>query len=242
MTEWEAPLRPSEFAYKLPELYFCKTCGIWIAEEYLVGEDFKYAVQLVGGLGFYRTPDQLPAEDMIAFLTLQRTRMSEIPPKDFERLVAEFLRSEWEPCEVRHLGSAHYPRDTGIDLLLITTEEDYLVSVKHHPKHLQEGRRRLEGVKFIRELNGVLFRENKIKGILVTSAKGYTRQAKEEISTTKVNNPGYELILVDKLRLDNWLANQSVNHRPWRKGMTPGPFSQHPFSNLEGVSVQEMDF
>jgi len=57
-----------------------------------------------------------------------------------------------------------------------------------------------EGVKTVRELNGVLLREATPHGMIVTSAKGFTRAAREEIRrVTENTNMFFESYRLDLL-------------------------------------------
>ena len=59
----------------------------------------------------------------------------------------EFLKSEWQDCEVRHVGCSGGHGDGGVDLILITGSDEYLVQVKHHPEWLKRKSSVREGKK-----------------------------------------------------------------------------------------------
>src|SRR5271169_136592 len=53
-----------------------------------------------------------------------------------------------------------------------------------------------EGVQVIRQMNGVLFREGRARGIVITTASNFTKGAVREASTRKSTNEQYEMKLL----------------------------------------------
>lgn len=229
LTDMEAPIRPEEFDLKMATVCLCQDCGRWAVEQTIIGEDFRYALQAVGSLQRFDAPDDMPTDALIQHLALQRLRLRDIPPSTFERLAGEFLKSEWEECEVRHVGSSGGRGDKGVDFILVSSKSDYLVQVKHHPRDLRRTLTTREGVEFVRELNGVLFREGKAKGIFITAASGFTTEAHKEIANARVSVPGYELVLLDRLDINRWITKQGQTTNPWRKFMKRSPWSMPPW-------------
>ncbi len=238
--EPQAPLKPEDFYCETCIVHVCSTCGRWVATQEVIGEEFRYVLQAVGSIRFFAEADDIPVEALADHLLFGRVRLRDISPKRFERVVMEFLRSEWRDCEVRHVGCCGGSGDRGVDLLLITGEDEYLVQVKHHPELLERRSSAREGVKFIRELHGVLFREGKVKGVFVTSAAGFTHAAHREVQDSRQNNHGYDLVLVDRLDLNDWLCRSSAKRIPWRKCMKRGPWPTPPLG--PNVEEKRMDF
>lgn len=96
-------------------------------------------------------------------------------------MIAECLRYEFQPCEVHHVGARGGKGDQGVDIYLIKDEIEWLIQVK---RRLTDNP---ESVDTIRLLNGVLLREGKYNGMVVTSAASFTRNAKSE---TSIKTPG----------------------------------------------------
>jgi HJR/Mrr/RecB family endonuclease len=96
------------------------------------------------------------------------------------------LKDAHSPCEVIHTGKT---ADGGVDLMMILdNDESYLVQVKRRTNLSSK-----EGVKVVRELNGVLFREGKAKGMIITTASGYTKPAVEETKIKTCLSESYNL-------------------------------------------------
>ena len=111
--------------------------------------------------------------------------MAHVDPRAFEKLMQDCLRSAYGPCEVTHLGCTG---DGGVDLKLTRNDlGTFLVQVKRRT-HLG----RNEGVSVVRELNGVLFREGRAKGMVITTAKDFTKAAREEAHVKTPTDEEYE--------------------------------------------------
>lgn len=238
LTEPEAPIRHDEFDPQMATVYLCQDCGRWVAEQQIIGKDVRYALQAVGCLQHFKSPENIPTDSLVTYLALQRVRLRDLSPALFERLVGEFLKSEWKACEVVHVGCAGGSGDDGVDFVLIREDDEYLVQVKHHPRYLRNKTSIKEGVKFVRELNGVLYREGKAKGLFVTAADGYTQAAQNEVKKTRKNVIGYDLVLLERLDINRWIARQAGNVSPWRQFMKPGIWPTPPW---EGLNVKKSD-
>lgn len=128
----------------------------------------------------------------------------------FEKLIAECLRYEYHPCEVNHVGARGGKGDQGIDIYLIKDETEWLIQVK---RRLTDNP---EPVDTIRLLNGVLLREGKYKGMVVTSAASFTRTAKSE---TLIKTPGaYCVKLINRGDILSMIAKiPHEQNEPWQK-------------------------
>jgi hypothetical protein len=113
-----------------------------------------------------------------------------IHPAGFEKLIAECLRCEFGPCEVHHVGAAGGSGDRGIDIYMVKDDTTWLVQVK---RRLND---KPESVDTIRLLNGVLLRDGHHHGMVITSAKSFSRNASAE---TEISTSGpYVVRLVDR--------------------------------------------
>jgi hypothetical protein len=128
----------------------------------------------------------------------------------FEKLIAECLRYEFQPCEVHHVGARGGKGDQGIDIYLIKDEIEWLIQVK---RRLTDNP---EPVDTIRLLNGVLLREGKYNGMVVTSAASFTRNAQSE---TSIKTPGaYCVKLINRGDVLSMIAKiPHEQNEPWRK-------------------------
>ncbi len=121
----------------------------------------------------------MPIYDLRRHLRIHNIDLANVNPTIFEKLMGDCIRSAFGPCEVIHVGGT---ADGGIDLKLVQNDKTtFLVQVKR-----RSNLSRHEGVQVVRELNGVLFREGAAKGMVITTAAGFTKAALEE---TKVKTP-----------------------------------------------------
>ena len=235
-------LRAREFDLAPNTVYLCTVCGHWVSEQHVIGEDLRYVLQQVGQLAQYSDPSKIPLSEMARQLALRRVRLRDLDPTTVEKLIGEFLRAEWAPCQVTHVGRRG-GGDLGVDLVLIREEKEYLVQVKHHPRWLQLRPSEREGVDPIRALNGVLFREGKARGIFVTTAKGYTRGAQNEIKIAEGVPHEYEFFALDRFDVNRWISH-TPGAAPWRTKMRPGPWPESVYlmRGYENVVHEDLDY
>ena len=128
-------------------------------------------------------------------------------PKRFEKFVADVFRANYTNAEVLHVGKPH---DGGVDVLLIDTgKEDWLIQVKR-----RKSQNRSEGVKTIRDILGAMHLEEIHVGIVVSTAKRFSRPAKKAaVKAGEVRNP-VTIRLVDK-GIFNKMLDPILPDRPW---------------------------
>jgi hypothetical protein len=189
----------------------CPECGWWRLKECTVGGQDNVYIELVHGEAKHYSIDALevPILDLRSYLKRHPIDMGLINPVVFEHLIRDCLRSAFAPCEVLHIGGTG---DGGVDLKLIISEtETYLVQVKRRTDI--HGR---EGVDVVRQLNGVLFREGRAKGIVVTSASGFTKAARMEAAVRTQTAEPYEIKLVSFPDIVSMLKLPSMTpYEPW---------------------------
>jgi hypothetical protein len=174
----------------------CDQCGWWLVGYTSVSSNGHRIItnQFRGEAKHYRISDlDAPLEDLHRFLSRNPEYLSKVHHKNFELLVADCLKVCFGAIEVVHTGGTS---DGGIDLLMILTPgETYLVQVKRRTDLSSR-----EGVRVVRELNGVMFRENLPKGLIVTTAIDYTAAAKRE---ARVKTPTTETYVMKLLKFDD---------------------------------------
>lgn len=190
----------------------CPHCGWWKLVDYVwafIVESSKY---LIGQARSYDVAALDPPIDLLRkFLARHPNNLAHVNPTSFEKLMQECLQSEYPGSEVVHLGQSH---DGGIDLKLVTSQQDvFLVQVKRRADLT-----RREGVGVVRALNGVLFREGKTRGIVITTARDFTHEARAE---TKIKTPTRAGVVIKLLAFDDVVrmlglpaAKDSV-YKPW---------------------------
>jgi hypothetical protein len=193
--------------------YLCSVCGYWFVERQVVGGQDNIDIGLTIGEAYHYAIDELeiPVSDLRRYLRLNPDDVAHINPFAFERLVADCVKSAFGPCEVIQIGGV---KDKGIDLKLVQNDSTtFLIQVKR-----RSDLSRKEGVKVVRELNGVLFREGKTKGMIITTAVDFTKAAKDETKVYTKTKDRYEMEL---LCFDDFVAMlmlpDAVLYEPWNK-------------------------
>jgi hypothetical protein len=113
-----------------------------------------------------------------------RKKLSDISPREFERLIGILLGSKHK-CDVRHVGRT--PHDGGIDLILLLGDQYTAVQVKHRSIYRKQ---RGEGVVPLREFVGAMFPLSGVtQGIFVTSAEFYSKDAEQYAKDVSLRMP-----------------------------------------------------
>ena len=197
--------------------YRCLSCGWWALREQ--GEYHEVSggwdTVVSGAIKHWNLADhELP----ISFIRglYERNKTIDLKVLDamvFERLIAECLRYELGPCEVHHVGVRGGRGDGGIDLYLVKEEQEWLVQIK---RRLTD---KSEPVETIRLLNGVLLRDGKTMGMVVTSAPSFSRNAVDE---AMIKTPGaYQMKLVDRGQVLEMVKRIPFKEpEPWRTALT----------------------
>lgn len=153
----------------------------------------------------------IPIDALRLYLKRKPRELARVDPKRFELLIRDCLRDHFNPCEVIHVGQTG---DRGIDLkLILVGNMEYLVQIKRR-EHLD----RNEGVEVVRSLNGVMFRENVPRGIVVTTGKGFTAAAHAETHVQTPTEIPYDMKLIAFDEVKRMLHLEPVMpYEPWRK-------------------------
>lgn len=176
-------------------LRVCDKCGWWTLDrtEMLIPErprdELLYA-RLAGEARHYDVSAlNVPVADLRRWLARHPQDLGQVDPRRFELVMQSCLRDQFPGADVIHTGRSG---DGGIDLKMIVTEEDtYLVQVKRRADLSSS-----EGVEVVRVLNGVLFREGRAKGIVITTAASFTEAAKCEAQVNTPTASAYEMQLL----------------------------------------------
>ncbi len=192
----------------------CKFCGFWrvIKSQGLGGFRNKYETPAWRGVAkYYDTSDvEVPLADLRRFLFRKPNHLANVNPFVFEELMADCLRSAFPGCEIAKIGGV---RDRGIDLILVRANgESYLVQVKRRSNIEKK-----ETVEVVRQLNGVLFRENIPRGLVITTAHHYTRDAIDETWVNVDGGVWKSIDLYGYQDIVDWLALPSPSpYEPWK--------------------------
>lgn len=199
--------------------YRCGNCGWWKAQQTSgTGMFGNYFIPSIHGIAQTYTASDInvPIMELRKFLSKQPNYLSEINPTVFERLMADCFRLNYAPCEVIHLGGT---ADGGVDLkLVLGNGTRYLIQVKRRANLSST-----EGVKVVRELNGVLFREGCAKGMVVTTASKYSPAAHKETNIKTPTDESYEMKL---LTFDDVVTMLNIKptalYEPWESHLSKG--------------------
>lgn len=193
-------------------VYFCGECGFWHSREHwdCVTTNVLLHTYNVGVVKSYSIDDKdVPLHALRSFLKRHPDNVAHTHPTAFEKLMADCLRDEYAPCEVVHIGSVG---DRGIDIKLVTSDKEvFLIQVKRRTDISAK-----ESVQAVRELNGVLFREGVPRGMVITTARAFTRAAQTEMQIKTFTRERYVMELrpfSDVVRMLNIRTMHS--YQPW---------------------------
>lgn len=207
-------------AYFLAELvHTCQECGWWRTENTMTLREAWHAERLIRSKDFncvaygsVREYDlsaaDIPLSELRQWLQKHPSDVVHTNSAAFEKLLAACFRDVYKDVEVIHVGKSG---DEGIDILIVRGNAvEAVIQVKRRMK-LESA----EGVKAVRELNGVLFRRGIAKGIFVTTAKGFTKAAIREAVSTPESFARYKVDLLafdDVLNLLNCKSSNASAH------------------------------
>ncbi|OGP51598.1 MAG: hypothetical protein A2Y79_08830 [Deltaproteobacteria bacterium RBG_13_43_22] len=198
------------------DLYCCINCGWWFLERleeesHFTGNHF-IVNNIEGAVKYYNVDSyDVPIVELRNYLKRHPNDIAYVNPYRFELLMQDCFKDYFGPSEVIHLGKSG---DGGIDLKIVkNNKETILVQVKRRFDITKN-----EGPKVVRELNGVLFRDNIAKGIVVTTSISFTKAAMEE---TKVKTPTKKRYCMKLLAFDDVVSILNLPrlepYAPWEK-------------------------
>lgn len=203
-------------------LEFCENCGFWKAISIGNLGGFRDGWPASARRGIAKTYNvqsiNVPINDLRRFLRKNPKHLANVNPFVFEELMLDCLKSAFPSCEVIKVGGR---RDKGIDLIMVLTDnETYFVQVKRR-SNIEKN----EGVDVVRKLNGVLFRDNIAKGLVISTARNFTADAMEETWVKSKRGDQCYWQSIELYGYDDivkWLNLPSKNpYEPW-KGFAKG--------------------
>jgi HJR/Mrr/RecB family endonuclease len=143
------------------------------------------------------------------YLSNHPNDLAHVDPFAFEQLIFECLKDSYgADVEVIKVGGR---KDRGIDILLIRCQsEKTLVQVKRRRNILLA-----EGVSVVRELNGVLFREQVAKGMVITTATSFSQEARKEAKIEAVEKHEVALLTFSDVVSLLGIRNYANSYAPW---------------------------
>jgi hypothetical protein len=207
-------------------LHCCPQCGWWALEseshcniEYVGdgGGYFQNSYRLISAVSrrYDLSRSDIPIQELRRWLKKHPDHVAHVDPFLFEKLMADCFSDFYKDARVFHIGGR---RDKGIDLKIVgNDDEQIIVQIKNRKKRISA-----EGVSAVRELNGVLFREGVPRGIVVTTARRFTKDAFAETRLNWALPPGapfdrYRVELFARSDVIDLLNLQTQRHpEPWR--------------------------
>lgn len=183
--------RSFDWRYEVAE---CPRCNWWCisyneqAPFFLAWDFYKtmhaYAVMRSFDVFGLDTPLELARRH----LAHNQHKIARFDPFKFEELMADCLQDYLGDHEIIKLGGR---RDKGIDIKAVRSDGQLtLVSVKRHADYSKR-----ESVKTIRDLHGVMLRDGVTRGMVITTARDFSDDAKDDVEVASRQLEGYSMEL-----------------------------------------------
>lgn len=162
------------FLYKIYP-YQCEYCGWWFVRHIIGDQDNKaHAFEYSSSALLKSTPAsslEVPVQPLADYLAKNEEKIYSIHPSKMEELVGAVM-AECYSCDVRYVGGSG---DRGIDLLLLLGDDIIPIQVKRRMTPS-----RTESVSVVRDMLGVMFRDQRRKGMIVTTADHFSTAAQRD--------------------------------------------------------------
>jgi hypothetical protein len=188
-------------------LTWCENCRHWSLASHAASSTERSTWEVSHCQAIARRFDlRLPngcASELAQYYRRKPERFAHIDPKKLELLVCDVFRANFKNVEVVHVGR---PGDGGIDAFFVdASQQQWLIQVKRR----SHGK---EPFSTVQELAGTLLIENKLLGIVVTTALGFSQPAVAAVD--KLQRRGIKIELIDRGVLNRMLSPFLPRH-PW---------------------------
>lgn len=207
-------LRDRGFVWRY-ETKECTSCGWWcvsyrLEERFFAWDELDYFHAYAVMRRFDPLALDTPLSLARGYLARNPHKLARFDPFHFEALMVDCLRDYFGDGEVHRIGGHN---DRGIDIKVVEAgEQTLLVQVKRRGDFS-----RREGVEAVRSLHGVMLREGVPRGMLITTARAYTREAKREVKDAQESVQGYSMELMSYRDVVDLLGEPpAVGRSPWR--------------------------
>ncbi|HZG44910.1 MAG TPA: restriction endonuclease [Allosphingosinicella sp.] len=195
----------------------CEGCGWWFCESQQVRHaegQYDGGEYHEGILSEFNISEiELPVNLVVTHLRNRFEDVHTLHPRTFERLCRDIL-SEHFHCDVTLTG---YSKDHGVDLYLIRGNENYAVQLKRRSRSISEG------VVPVREFLGAMVASGVQKGLFISTATAFTREAKRLVSSPNLAQKGLHIELIDRGALQGILEQRELLDKPWKRISTVRP-------------------
>jgi hypothetical protein len=170
---------------------FCRACGWWCIalEKVFYGphgqhDEWAYAYSILRQYDVSET--DVPLREAREYLRRHPDSLARFDPFRFEDLIAGCLRDYFGDGEIVKVGGR---QDGGVDVKAFrTSRECTLIQIKRRADFAKS-----ESVRTVRELHGVMLREGVPRGMIITTARRFSRQAEQERSATRKRLKHYSM-------------------------------------------------
>jgi len=207
------PPNYSDFDFEEIYVGLCENCGWWETDESLkynnedeVGRSI-HRRGILKEFNFYEL--ETPLEQIRKYISQNPDKITSLTPMKLEKFVASVFK-EFFSCEAINVGG---PNDKGIDVILLNGDYNCAIQVKRRTNSLKS-----ESVIGIREFIGAMILNSFPKGIFVTTAHKFSKQAVlASTEITKLSNIEF-IELCDSNRLIDICKQVVKSEIPiWRK-------------------------
>ena len=193
-------------------LWYCRNCRFW--QLHLYSDPYRACIPPADHWAYFsklrefnkNLPDGC-SEELAVHIRARPNLLYSFNPTHFEEFVADVFRANYANAEVLHVGQ---PQDGGVDVLLIDVEkEQWLIQVKRRGSP-----NRTEGVSTIRDMLGAMVVEGVGRGVVVSTANRFSRNAIQAAARAKVGQYRMTVELVDS-GIFNKMLDPILPDRPW---------------------------
>ena len=187
--------------------YACDNCGFWKFHlNDLVGNSYT-TIPHVKRFDYEQKVFSLSHLSKEIFAN--REKIYSMNPTNFEIFVGSIL-SDFLDCEVHHIGKSG---DDGIDLLALVSDSPLMIQVKR-----RSSASATEGIDVVKLLFASAFAQGGNNGMVVTSAKSFTKPAVTWTQSPRIIDTGFKLDLIDinsLMSMMDAVAKKDTPH-PWQ--------------------------
>lgn len=188
--------------------HLCEDCGFWKCVHSSSVSSDEYEIPFVKRFNYEL--DVPSISHLSNEIHKNPARISTMNSKKFELFIGSIL-ADYMDCEVYHVGQSG---DDGIDLVAILSDNPMLIQVKR-----RENQDKAESINIVKLLFASAFAKGAKSGMVVTSAKKFSRQAYQWVESPTIKDFGFSLNLISLPSLLSMIGAvaKSNEAKPWEK-------------------------
>jgi len=199
----------------------CPDCGFWRCENTNTWCPPVYEIPFIKRFDY---DSETPSISHLSHeIYNDQLKLYNMNPKKFELYVGSVL-SDFFECEVRHVGQSG---DDGTDLIALIGDKPLLIQVKRRGTP-----GRTEGIDVVKLIFASAFARGVSDGMIITSAKKFSKQAFQWIESPKLKEVGFNFTLADFNSLMSMIdaVLKKNDSQPWELHQTHN--QRNMFNNL----------